>query len=184
MFVNYGCRCRTFQMYLACYTKGGGAEPLQNPYPPRSWKCLLYLWVRVHLRASVRHSVVGNSHRDHGDICDRVPLEELRDMSQPLATVAGPGWQAHTHRLALMQQQLIQQLKKKNPKHSSTEREREKERETGRERCKKTWPSAGNLHKIPMMHFEKIHEQYTKTDLGFNTKRQLSSVKGSGGRRS
>lgn len=116
MFVNYGCRCRTFQMYLACYTKGGGAEPLQNPYPPRSWKCLVYLWVRVHLCASVRHSVVGDSHRDHSDICDRVPLEELRDMSQPLATVAGPGWQAHTHRLALMQQQLIQQLKKKAPK--------------------------------------------------------------------
>lgn len=78
-------------MYLAIYAEGGGAEPRQNPYPPCSSVLLVYLRVRVHLRARVRNAVVGDAHRDHSDICDRAPLEELRDMSQPLATVAGLG---------------------------------------------------------------------------------------------
>lgn len=58
------------------------------PLAPESSVSLVHFLVRVHLRARVRHTVVGDAHRDHSDICDRAPLEEPRDMSQPLATVA------------------------------------------------------------------------------------------------
>lgn len=66
--------------------------------------------VLTHLPAGLWHAVIGDSNGNHSDIGDRRFFDKVCDISQPLTSLAGLGWQANTYRLAFLEQ-LTQQLK-------------------------------------------------------------------------